>query len=96
MQVGADKMQVHLQLILVCALRQLQLFLVEKRVKCRSARFQMQVLTRSDRFLRFWVNATEPGPVRSGVRCMWVKIGNPGQLNAGANYLIPRNRKATG
>lgn len=41
------RVQVHLQLMLVWAPRQLQLFLVENRVKCWSARFQMQVAAAS-------------------------------------------------
>jgi len=38
-------MQVHLQLMLVCGVRQLQLFLAENRLECRSAHFEMQVTT---------------------------------------------------
>ena len=39
-------MQVHLQLMLVCGGRQLQLFLAENRLECRSGPFQTQVTTR--------------------------------------------------
>jgi len=38
-------MQVHLQLMLVCGGRQLQLFLAENRLECRSGPFQTQVAT---------------------------------------------------
>jgi len=38
-------MQVHLQLMLVCGGRQLQLIRVENRLECRSGPFQTQVTT---------------------------------------------------
>ena len=50
-------MQVHLQLMLVCGGRQLQLIRVENRLECRSDPFQTQVTTPN---YSYWIYLSSP------------------------------------
>lgn len=93
-------MQVRLQLMLVCGPRQLQLFLAEKRFKCWSGSFQMQVAILRQRKnqaaeLRCPPSDDSQARKQHGVRA-WFRHGwrqrtyfLRGHANGGVLYVIP-------